>query len=1523
MYGDPDPDSVGYTVVDSQNNDITNSMPKGDKLDVTIARGEKDGAKDVGEDVGNHVITIVSGANPNYTITSGNGTLSITPREVVITANGALFSYTGSVPVFTPAIVSVEYPKGAPTIQGITAPEASATWTPTAERGEHPVTVVLPADSAANKNYTITTINGKVIIKQSDAEIIINVADQKITYGDTEQAPAVTVMVGGKTLTPEEYAAQGISFDVVREDAANKSAGTYKYSVENLVKDNFMGKVEITAGSLTIARKPITIAAIANGKVYRGEEPKLEAKLQPADGAVGTDTLIYSVIRDTSEQYQMVGTHKDNIKVDYVDEGVNKNYLINAVPADFSISKNMEQIIVLQPDDASKIYGDVDPTFTMNNVQLPDDIQLEAGTDYTLSRNIVSDNGQFDDKGNYAITVKLTDSGIAKLANYEYKPVDGVFTINQREAKVTLNSGTKVYGDADPSDLLTKNTVDNVFPDDLKELNYKVTRDEGENVKDGGYAVTGVDNGSGNYFITFVPGTLTITKRTITVTPNDDDKIYGDADPDFKGDVVVEGTIPGTLPGGGTPDAPQFDVERGEGENVGKYPIIVKPGADNPNYDIVQGGGTGEDAPQLEIKQKEITVTAPKRSITVGDAVPDLEELKNFVLYNPGLVGNDVLNFSLSYDGNVDNTKIGDTAILVNKGENPNYDVTTQNGNLRIDPITVTGQIVVNDGFKTYDGGAEPEVFTSKDNVKEQGVVYELVREQADNQNVGSYKINVVFPEGANPNFDTSKISIQTGNYVINQKPIDVWVDPATKVYSAADPKPYTVVSDGLVDKDKTLLKANVIREDEGKYAEGGENVGDHPLTLTIVDDAISKNYKINNLGGNLKITPKPIIVSAENETMVYGTTPEPALRPKVEGLVKGDELKINLARDPGKDVGTYNINVTVDPASKSYGNYTITTQPARFEITPKPITVRVNDATKIYGNADPAFYGTPDGMLPGDVVNLRFTRAPGEDVGTYAINAETVDAKSNYTVTSVTPGRLTITQRPIAISPIGNGKVYGDSDPVIASSISGGTGPIAPSYSITRQPGENVGNYVVSVNLIGSNSNYTISTGSANFVISPRPITLAADDKVKTYGDADPELTSAIKEGNLIGTDTLDYTISREAGEDVGSYAIEVAAGTNPNYAVTTANGVLTIAPRDVDVVITPNNATKVYGSNDPALTATVTGTVNNDQLNYTLVRQPGENAGGYTISVELGANPNYRIYAGEGEFTVTPKAASITADSYSKTAGQADPQLTAVAKGVIGGDKLEYTISREAGEDVGVYAINVAPGSNPNYNVTTAAGALTISALPVPPVTPGTTEDPPVTPVTPAPADPAAPPTPAPTEPVQAATPQQTVNLAGNTTPLADAAPNGTVDLNNGPVPLASNWSSWALLNLIFTILTAILAAIMLITYFVGKKKEQDEAGSAEVRMSEYEAEEEETTLKRKGFIRLLSVLVAVAAIIIFLVTEDITRPMVLTDRWTAFMGVIAIVQVVVMFFSRKTRDNDSDSEQMQKEDVKLHNV
>ena len=79
---------------------------------------------------------------------------------------------------------------------------------------------------------------------------------------------------------------------------------------------------------------------------------------------------------------------------------------------------------------------------------------------------------------------------------------------------------------------------------------------------------------------------------------------------------------------------------------------------------------------------------------------------------------------------------------------------------------------------------------------------------------------------------------------------------------------------------------------------------------------------------------------------------------------------------------------------------------------------------------------------------------------------------------------------------------------------------------------------------------------------ITPKTVTVTPDSGLsKTYGDADPHLIGFNPTG-LVGTDALTGKLSRQSGENVGTYRITVGNLANPNYEISLTEAYFTINP-------------------------------------------------------------------------------------------------------------------------------------------------------------------------------------------------------------------------------------------------------------------------------------------------------------------------------------------------------------------------
>jgi len=127
------------------------------------------------------------------------------------------------------------------------------------------------------------------------------------------------------------------------------------------------------------------------------------------------------------------------------------------------------------------------------------------------------------------------------------------------------------------------------------------------------------------------------------------------------------------------------------------------------------------------------------------------------------------------------------------------------------------------------------------------------------------------------------------------------------------------------------------------------------------------------------------------------------------------------------------------------------------------------------------------------------------------------------------------------------------------------------------RESGENVGNYALNLGTLSAGANYNISFVTADFYISTKDITVTIDaNQTKVYGTSDPVFTFEVNP-ELIAGDLFSGLVEREAGENVGTYAIQIgtlSAGANYNMSFIGADFTITKA----SPVISWSNPENIY---------------------------------------------------------------------------------------------------------------------------------------------------------------------------------------------------------------------------------------------------------------------------------------------------------------------------------------------------------
>lgn len=357
--------------------------------------------------------------------------------------------------------------------------------------------------------------------------------------------------------------------------------------------------------------------------------------------------------------------------------------------------------------------------------------------------------------------------------------------------------------------------------------------------------------------------------------------------------------------------------------------------------------------------------------------------------------------------------------------------------------------------------------------------------------------------------------------------------------------------------------------------------------------------------------------------------------------LGSGDSLTGSLYRESGEDVGNYTIfgNITGDLAS---GNYDVTLNEGVFTITPREISISIDDLSKIYGEMDPALtYSVSGEPVNGDDFTVALSRAVGENVGDYAITGEVSgDVVSDNYAISVNDGVLTITPREITVAVTDLVKIYGEDDPALTWAVTEGSLAEGENLdgTLTRAMGENVGDYAITGELAGpvATDNYTVTLNDGMLTINPRPIVISADDLMKIYGEDDPELTY-VQAGTPAFDESLEVALAREPGSDVGDYTITPTVTgdvLSDNYDLTVDNGELQINP--AALTVTADDLETYWDLLPEQFPRTVDGLTNGDTENDVFVN-PVDVSTDLTLPIP-------------GDYTLTP-VATLASNNYTLT--------------------------------------------------------------------------------------------------------------------------------------------------------------------------------------------------------------------------------------------------------------------------------
>ena len=309
-----------------------------------------------------------------------------------------------------------------------------------------------------------------------------------------------------------------------------------------------------------------------------------------------------------------------------------------------------------------------------------------------------------------------------------------------------------------------------------------------------------------------------------------------------------------------------------------------------------------------------------------------------------------------------------------------------------------------------------------------------------------------------------------------------------------------------------------------------------------------------------------------------------------LNGVHSGDAVNLNTSAAVGvfsdKNVANAKLvtisGLTLEGADAL--NYTLIQPVTHANITPKELTVAgITAANKVYDGNPTATLNTSSATLTGVVdtedVTLNLADAAGvfSDKNVGAVKPVTISGLTvigsdinNYTLTQ--PGTVAdITARPLTVNATGINKIY-DGNTTASVTLSDNrvasdeltftyTATFSDKNAATAKP-----IIVTDITISGGadKDNYTLAntTAATTADITARPVTVTADTLNKLFGGLDPALTYQVTLGNVISGDNFSGALTRDPGEDPGTYAIRqgnLTLGFNYNLTFIGANLTIT----------------------------------------------------------------------------------------------------------------------------------------------------------------------------------------------------------------------------------------------------------------------------------------------------------------------------------------------------------------------------
>ena len=953
-------------------------------------------------------------------------------KNVELTANSDEKTYNGnehSVSGFTGA------PNGV-TFVGITEPSAAGTdvGTYTAAFADGTVGTV-----DGTGKYIVTAANPGTLTINKRNVVLTSETASKPYDGTPLTKPDVTI--GGDGFVAGEVTdvkATGSVTYVSEGEVTNTITYTEgeKFNADNYDIQKTEGKLSITAAT---AKVTVTITGNKVTETYDGSEKTAKNYTVSIDNDLYTeDDFTFTgeaEVKATNAGTYDMGLNKSQFK--------NKNNNFSDSNVEFVVNDGKleieKRVVTLTSESGSKPYDGT--PLTKPEVAVGGDGFVDGEvTDIKATGSVTHVSA-----GEVTNTITYTEGTNFKESNYNITKTEGKLSITPLGGVVvTIKGQTKTvtydgeehtawkYDVIDISDPLYIKAPDEV--PNFWNKNAKGARGTDAGTYAMGWKAADFENTNTNFSnVTFVvtDGSLTITKRSVTLTSASDSKVY-DGTALTKKEVTVGGD------GFAKDEGATYNVTGSQtvvGTSDNTFTYTLNEGTKADNYTIEKTEGELEVTPVTD--KVIVTITGQTKTVTYDGkehSVFGYDVTVSNALYNPkkDMQFNGIDEDMTAKGTDAGTHTMGLTADQFHNKDNGNFTnvtfVVEKDGYVKINPRPVT--LTSGSAERVYNGKPlmnETVTVGGDGFAKDEGVTYDFTGSQTDvgeSENTFTFEAN----EGTSAK-----------NYSFEFKFGTLKVTPFTdKVTVTITEKSGTVTYDGgdhIVSGYKSMTANNPLYDVEDYVDETpteawtakGTDAGEYPVGIVAGDfkntNANFTNVEFVVVDGKLTITPAPITLQASSRSKTYDGTP---LEADGYGFYEGnldlaDDIESVILTGSQTLVGSSSSLITevIPKEGKKLKNYKFTFLPGTLTITdgtgddpvkPENVVTKTHIPKDMgYNLGEPVtftvsvknIYNTPKTITLTEKENVKFSNGESVIVFNDVPAGETVTAEATYTITS------------------------------------------------------------------------------------------------------------------------------------------------------------------------------------------------------------------------------------------------------------------------------------------------------------------------------------------------------------------------------------------------------------------------------------------------------------------------------------------------------------------------------------------